>query len=488
MREKAARGLFWLLLDVGGGQALSFLVFLIAARILPPDDYGVFAIAGAFTAFSFAVFNGMAMSLVQRERIEHAHLNASFWCAIAIASVYFVALYAGAPGLARLFNSPSLEPVLRCMSVIPVVMAAISVPSAILSRRLEMSTFAIRTAIGYVASGAVTIILALRGWGVMALALGQVMQWFAFLVVVYSATEWRPTLGVSARACRELAAFSLHSGTAMVVFFATNKVDVLLVGMFLDTHALGYYVVAQRLIDVVSAVILRPVVALIGPVLSRMRGEPERFQRTTRAVIVGVHALWLPLVGGLGAVSPLAIPLMIGSHWGGAAPVVQAMSFIALTCVPTVLAGHVLSTAGRPDVQSGLSIVSMIVTVVALFFAAQADVVTVGWAQAGISAFMLPVNLYALHRYAGVPIKPMLNQGGRIAAAGIAMIAAIELAGICVQHAPAAWILAWQVTAGTAAYLACLEFVLMPRYVTQMFAFARLSLPGFRPAREAAAE
>src|SRR5438309_9863716 len=130
-RESSARGAFWALVDLAGGQGSSFLVFLVLARVIGPAQYGVFAIAismiGLLTIFQYY---GFADAIVQRTAVDEGFLDTVFWCDVALAVLLVIVAQATALPLARLFGAPLLEPVIRALSVICVLQALVTVPTA----------------------------------------------------------------------------------------------------------------------------------------------------------------------------------------------------------------------------------------------------------------------------------------------------------------------------------------------------------------------
>jgi polysaccharide transporter, PST family len=80
MRQQAVRGFLWRLVDAVGGQTISFIAFLILARLLRPDDYGVVTLAAAIVAILSVPLNeGLSTALVQRDMITDDHINSAFW-------------------------------------------------------------------------------------------------------------------------------------------------------------------------------------------------------------------------------------------------------------------------------------------------------------------------------------------------------------------------------------------------------------------------
>jgi O-antigen/teichoic acid export membrane protein len=412
---------------MAGGQVLSFATFLVLARLLTPEEYGTFALAGSFICCGFFLLQGLAPAVIQRGSIGEEHTSAAFWTNLAIA-VVLAAIMAGSAGLlASLFQKPLLAPVLRWMSLVYLPMALASIPMALFRRELRMRAFAARTMVGYVVGGAVSIPMALNGFGVLSLAFGQIAQWVATVLVVYAATTWRPKFQFSFPAFVELGRYSLHYMSATAVWLITSKVDMWILGLFLDSRSLGYYALALRLLDAVSSGTIFPVLRLTVPLLGPYRSKPAEFNARYQRLVIGATLVWLPIVAGIGVISAVVIPIAFGHKWEDSVPVVQVMCLSAFTLSLTFFTGEVLSAWGRPDVFSKLELVRLAATVVAFAIAAPLGIVAAGLAWSIVPAVMLPVHLYTLHRISGFAASRLLAEWSKVAVSGALMVITIVM-------------------------------------------------------------
>src|SRR4051794_31231265 len=120
LKVKAARGVLWSFLEFGGGEGISFAVFLVLARLVTPEDFGVVSLAGVFVSLVVQVFlnQGFFDAVIQREHLTDEHCSTAFWANMAIAAAFLVATLIGADLLAQLFDQPRLAPVLRWLSLV----------------------------------------------------------------------------------------------------------------------------------------------------------------------------------------------------------------------------------------------------------------------------------------------------------------------------------------------------------------------------------
>jgi polysaccharide transporter, PST family len=478
-RKSTASGLIWSVVDLGGGQVLSFAIFLMLARLVAPEEYGTFALAGSFTSFGFFMLQGLTPAVVQHGSITTDHTSTAFWTGVAIATVLTVIMVGSAGFLSALFHNPLLAPVLRWMSLVYLPMALASVPMALFRRELRMRAFAVRTVTGYVVGGAVSIAMALNNFGVLALAFGQLAQWVATVLVVYAVTAWRPKFRFSFPAFIELGRYSVHYMSATAAWFVTSKVDMWILSLFLDSKSLGYYALALRLLDSVCSVTIQPVMRLVIPLLSPYRAQPTEFNAHYQRLVIGATSVWLPAVAGIGVLSAAIMPVAFGAKWMDSVPVVQAMCLSAFTLSLTAFTGEALSAWGRPDIFSKLELLRLIVTIAVFSVAAPLGIAMAGLAWSIIPVVILPVHLFALHRLSGFGALRLLSEWSKVAASGALMVAAIlmmhrfDLFG--------RWLPATEIALGATGYLFLLDRIMLPGCVMRVIRRGFGVMPAFDP-------
>lgn len=475
-RKSAASGLLWSVVDMGGSQVLSFLTFLILARILAPEEYGTFALAGSFTSFAFFLLQGLTPAVIQRGSIDEKHISTAFWTSLGIGTLLAAVIAGSAGWLAALFQNPPLAPVLRWMSLVCLPMALASVPMALFRRELRMSAFAARTVAGYLFGAAVSIPMALNGFGVLALVFGQIAQWVVTVLVLYAASSWRPKFRFAFPIFIELGRYSVHYIAAMAVGFVSSKVDMWILALFLDMRSLGYYALALRVLTAVNSVTIQPVELMTVPLLSPLRSQSAEFNARYLRLVVGATSAWLPTVAGIGVVSAAMIPIAFGAKWVDSVSVMQAVCVSAFTFSLTASTGQALSAWGRPDVFSRLELLRLIVTTVVFGAAAPFGTVAAGLAWSLVPAAMLPVHLVALRSVSGLDSVRLIREWSKVAASGAFMVAAILLLH---QFAPfGRWLPAAEIAVGAATYIFLLDRV-MPGYFGRLVKLGLGSVPVF---------
>lgn len=166
----------------GFGAVLRLVVQVVAqivlARLLGPDQYGLFAIGVIVVSFSsFFSDIGVAYGLIQKRSVSDADIAFVFgWQIVMGVAVAAAVLLLGEP-IAALFNEPRVVPVVHWLAVVCLLNALAAVSLNLLKRNLDYRTLSLTQAIAYFAGYVVVgIPLALAGWAVWALVAAWLVQ------------------------------------------------------------------------------------------------------------------------------------------------------------------------------------------------------------------------------------------------------------------------------------------------------------------------
>lgn len=79
LKEKTVKGVGWSAIDNIAQYAVHFLVSIVLARILSPDDYGLIGIVAIFTSICTAIVNGgFSSALIRKKDATEDDFNTAF--------------------------------------------------------------------------------------------------------------------------------------------------------------------------------------------------------------------------------------------------------------------------------------------------------------------------------------------------------------------------------------------------------------------------
>ena len=416
-RRSFGYALKWAMVGNSGTRGIATAVTFLLAAILGPGDFGLVAVALIYIAFvRMLLEQGFLTAIIQREQLDEEHLDSAFWVNFAWCLVLAVASFLTAGLWAGVYDMPRLEGVLQVLSILIVVEGLGIVQQALLERSLEFKKLAIRSNASVLVGGAVGIPLALGGAGVWALVAQQLALETTLLVAVWLLSAWRPRLRFSRAHARELTGFSTNVFAANVAGFVNRRADALLVGVFWGPVAVGLYRLADRVVDVLLEVTMRPVGVVSLPVLSRLQNDPERLREAVAKCLRATLLISVPVLLVVLSTSHELVRVL-GDEWEDAGIALQFLCLVGIGKAIGFFTGPVLFAVNRPRfraimlwVLAGVSTLVVVVVGRATEDRSVDDQV-LGMSASRAALFLLvlvPVNLAIVSHMTGLRLRTLL--------------------------------------------------------------------------------
>ena len=352
LQTKTVKGISWSAISQVSTQGIQFVVKLVLARILVPEDFGIIGMALIFTAFIQTVNElGLSISIIQRKDVKERHLSTSFWANIFIGIVICVIAIIASPLVADFFKEEGLQPIIRVLSIGFILGSFGIVHRAILTKNIDFKNVAITEAGAVLSSGIISVFLALSGFGVWSLVLGSLMGDLGRSVFLWMRCPWRPSKKFDRTSFSELFVFGKNVLGSRVISYITFNADYFLIAKFLDATSLGLYTLAYQMavfpLSQISSVITR----VTFPVFSAIQEHNTRIRMGYLQAIKYTSLITFPLLTGLAIVAPELIPTLIGEKW---MPMVLPLQILCIAGIIYSIATHtgsVILSKGRSDIH-----------------------------------------------------------------------------------------------------------------------------------------
>lgn len=484
LRREATQAAFWGVAQKWGHHGVRLVVFVVLARLLGPDSFGLVALASVFIMLGETLVDqGFGEALVQREHIGRAHLDSAFWASVATGLALAGTAVAGAPLIASAFEQPQLAPVLAGLAPSLVLASLCRVQESLLRRELVFRKVAgislLSTGIGGVAG----LVVAFAGGGVWSLVAQFLVQRLVQLPCLWLAVRWRPRARFSAPHFRALFRFGANVMGINLLNFANRQADHLLIGYVLGPTALGYYTIAYRLVRILYDLLPQAVTPVAFAAFSRLQREPARLREAFYEASRAIGLFAFPAFTGLALLAPAIIPACFGARWAPSIPVLQALAPIGMLQSISVLYQASIKAMGRPSRAFALTAANAVANVLAFTIAVQWGYVAVAVAYSARGFLLWPVSWLVLRQVVAPDLKRYLFSLATPAAATAAMAAVVVALGpwlVPPARTPLVGVVAG-VPIGIAAYLLALAIIAphLCRHLWREFAH-RADVPGVR--------
>ncbi len=409
LTRSAVRGVTWFGVSQVLGQGLRFISMIVLARLLFPEDFGIVAMAIIVTELVLRMGDlGFGEAIIQRKEVTASHLSTAFWTGLAFGLVFCTVTVAISPFVADFFGNELVGPILAVSSLAFVIAPLRSVHSSLLRKRLQFFRFSI----GEIGQGvtylAVAVPLAFAGFGVWSLVLGNLASHLALAILRWALCRWHPSIMFSLKSLRDLWGFGSNLTGSRVVQYLTERLDYLIIGIFLMPAALGFYNLGHRTAGFVATGLWMTVGRVAFPAFSIVQDEDERLRRGFTKSVTYLCLIVLPLFVGLAIVAPELVKVVFGQKWTAAILPMQILCIMAAIASISVTVGPVLRSKGRPDIELKLSLVTVALLVPCLLIGVRFGTVGVALGVSGVAAIMWLTRQIFANRLIGLRMRDYL--------------------------------------------------------------------------------
>ncbi|WP_301365264.1 oligosaccharide flippase family protein [Streptomyces xanthophaeus] len=392
----------WSLINTVVMRLGNFATGIVLARFfLGPEAWGVYGIAQTVLLVLLSANElGVSLAIVRWEGDPRRFAPTVLTLSAASSCLLYAVLFAVAPAVAGVLGSPEASGVLRVMCLCVVLDGLSQVPAGFLTREFAQGRRMAVDGLNFVLSTAVTLLLAVEGWGAMSFAWGSVVGNVAALIGCCLAAPGTLKFGWDREQARALLKFGLPLAGASMLALGVVNVDTMVVGSALDPLALGFYVLAFNIsgwpVRIISEAARR--VSFAG--FSRLADTPQALAAGFARALGVVMAGTVPICVLLAALAAPVVELIYGERWLPAARALPWLMALGLVRIGCELAYDCLVAIGRRRSLIGVQGLWLIILIPALVIGARTGGI-VGVAQGHVlvaGAVVVPVFLLALHR------------------------------------------------------------------------------------------
>lgn len=408
LRGKAVKGVGWSFIDSFAGQGITFLVGIILARLLTPEEYGLIGIITIFiSVFNSIVDSGFSNALIRKTDAKEIDYSTVFITNMVVSIVLFFALFFSAPLIADFFNQPQLKSLSQVMASIVVINAFAIIQRTLLVKRIDFKTQTKVSLISSITSGVIGVTMAYCGYGVWSLAGQQLSRQLlnTFFLWIYS--RWFPKLQFSWNSFRDLFGFGWKLLVSGLIDTAWREVYQVVIGKCYSPATLGQYTRSQQFGSIFSSNLNSVVQRVSYPVLSSIQDDKDRLKQAYRRVIKVTMLVTFSLMLWLAAVAKPMIQVLIGDQWLMAAELLPIICFQMMLYPLHALNLNMLQVQGRSDLFLKLEIIKKSVGVIPLLLGIFVNIYWMLWGSVFTSFFAYYLNCH----YSGKFLDyPMLSQ------------------------------------------------------------------------------
>ena len=349
IKSKTVKGLRWSAMENIGCRLLSLAAFLVLARLLDQEAFGVVALAMAYVTFlELVVRVGFTEVIVQQQELSELDKDTAFWMSLFLGLVGLVLSWLLAPVAAGWSGNEELESILKWLAIGIIPLALTRVQHGVLARQMHFRSLAIRRLVGVGVGALAGVVCAISGLGVWSLVVQQLVTRLVDFLTLYWVVNWYPRIRFSTHSLGNMFHFSWKILGINIVHVSSSQADKFIIGHFLGVGALGVYVIGRRIIEVIMRLLSSVIGRVALSAFSRIQNEDRRLARASLAVAQLTFAVGFPILIFIAYAGADINLIIFGQKWEEAGGIMQLAAAASAVRIAALFISPMYKARGMP--------------------------------------------------------------------------------------------------------------------------------------------
>ena len=395
LKQKAITGVVWSAIENFAAKGVQFILGIVLARILVPEDYGLIGMIMVFLAISATfIDSGFSKALIQKKNRDEKDFSTVFYFNIAIAVCFYLILFFSAPLIANFYDQQVLVSIVRVIGLIVIINSFAVVQRSKFTINIDFKTQTKASLLSIVISGLFGIYLAYSGYGVWALVVQALIRAALNVGALWYFSKWIPRDGFHYNRFKSLFSFGSKLLLSRLIDTVYKNIYLIVIGKLFSTAELGFYTRAKQLNDFPSANITSILQRVTFPLLSGIQDDNIRLKENYRLIIKLSALIVFPLMMGLAALAEPIVLIILTEKWLNSVWMLQLLCFAGMWYPIHSLNLSILNVKGRSDLFLRLEIIKKVIITIVLIVSIPFGIKAMIIGQIFTSIIGLVINTY----------------------------------------------------------------------------------------------
>lgn len=367
LKSRATKGMFWTATEKIFLQAGQFVIGIVLARLLMPEDFGLIGMLSIFISISQTfIESGMGSGLIQKKNIKDVDYSTVFVFNLIVSVAFYLLLFFTAPLIADFYKMPQLALLTRILALNIIINALVIVQRSKLKIALDFKSLAVTNVISVLVGGAFALIFAYWGWGVWALVIQTIVGSVVSVALLWAFAGAGLSMKFSRESFKALFGFGsklLISGLYGQLF---NNLYNIVIGKTYSASELGFYTRSKAFAEMTSGTVTSILYQVTYPILASLQDDKERMISIYRRLIRMTSFFVFPAMTLLALLSDPIIRVLLTDKWAGVIILLQWMCFARIFYPISVINMNILNAVGRSDLYLKVDLSTLPLMILAL--------------------------------------------------------------------------------------------------------------------------
>lgn len=368
LKQRTISGFLWSFVDSIANQSILFIIGIILARLLFPDDFGLIGLTIIFTSLADSLVNsGFSQALIRKNNCTENDYSTVFYFNLFVSLVLFFALFFGAVFISEFFEEPKLELIIRVLASVIFIDALSIVQRAMLVKKINFKLQAKISVLSSLVSGIISIVMAYQGMGVWSLVFKLIIQKSITTVLLWFYNKWLPLLIFNLQSFKSLYKYGYKLLLGGLLDTVYQNIYYLIIGKYFSPLQLGFYTRADQFSKLPTSNLNVIVTKVAFPVLSEIQDDRVQLKNNFQKLLKLVMFVSFFLMFMMAAISKPMVLLLIGQKWNGAIIYLQLLCFVGVQLPINSLNLLLLQVKGRSDLYLRIEFIKKVLAFPILF-------------------------------------------------------------------------------------------------------------------------
>lgn len=327
LAKKSFWSTFWSVLDTACSKICVFLVGIVLARLLTPEDFGLIGMMTVFIALSDVfIESGFSNAIVRKLDRSESDLSSAFFFNVIVGVLSYLFIAILSPYIASFYDEPSLVVLLKYVGLNVVLYSLTIVPNALLIAHFKMKEQAVVNIVANILSGVIAIYLAYNGAGVMALIWQMLILNATKSILFWLAARWLPKFKIDYSSIVYLWNYGSKSLAIGLLGTFFNNLYNIFIGKFFTKTDLGYYSRANQFATLVPNTFNTVIQKVCIATFSAIQTDKERLCKVYQMYMHVMGFVVFPFMFLLALIAKPMIFLLLTDKWMDCVPLLQILS------------------------------------------------------------------------------------------------------------------------------------------------------------------
>ncbi|MHA8078928.1 lipopolysaccharide biosynthesis protein [Aquirufa antheringensis] len=392
LKAISIQGIFWTFGHQFGTQIIQFIVQIILARVLLPEEFGLIGVLAVFMALGNSlVDSGMSSSLIRSQDLDDRDFSSVFVINITVSVFVYLILFFASPIISIFFNQPILSDIVKVYCLSFIIRAISSIQYVRLTILMDFKTQTKLRLPALAISSILGLVLAYRGYGVWSLVYMQLANVTFESILIWFQVDWRPSFILDWNRLKHHFNFGYKLTLSGIIDIVYSNIYHIIIGKYFSAAQLGFYTRAQSMRQLPVSNISSALNQVTYPLFSSIHNDDVRLKRLYKRLMQQVLYWIAPILVIAGVLGEPLFRFLMTEKWLPAVPYFQILCLGGIMYPLHAYNLNILNVKGRSDLFLKLEIVKKALISIGLLIAIPFGIYGLLWMQfvLTISAFLI---------------------------------------------------------------------------------------------------